>query len=105
MRARRPNKDETCGDRAGAGEMEPGRLGRGRNGDGGWGAAHCQRGGLQETLSSQVVSRLLLRLKSDFATEKYRQVSMTGQQSPLALTAFSSFLFLISPSPRISVLC
>lgn len=39
LRARRPNRDETCGDRAGVGEMEPGRLGRGRSGDGGWGAA------------------------------------------------------------------
>lgn len=32
-----------------------------------------KRGGLQETLSSQVVRRLVLRLKSDFATEKYRR--------------------------------
>lgn len=38
MRARRPNTDETCGCRAGVGVMEPGCLGRGRNGESGWGA-------------------------------------------------------------------
>lgn len=36
MRTRRPNMDETSGDTAGAGGMEPRRLGRECSEDGGW---------------------------------------------------------------------
>lgn len=39
MTARRPNTDETGGDHAGAGELEPGLLGQGRKGNGGRAAA------------------------------------------------------------------
>lgn len=79
MRARRPHTDETCGNRAGAGEVKPGRLGRGRHGHGGgvllWARG---KGRVRDTLSPAAVSRLLLALKPDSAPGSDAQVRVKG---------------------------
>lgn len=108
MTARRPNTDETGGDHAGAGELEPGLLGQGRKGNGGRAAAPWPggRGKAPGVLRLSDVSYCVLNL-----TLPLKNIPKLVPQDSgllwllfLILSPLSLYLF-ISPSPVIFVLC
>lgn len=108
MTARRPDTGETGGDHAGAGELEPGRLGMGHNGNGGRAAAPWPggRGKAPGVLRLSDVSYCVLNLTLPLKTipKLVRQDSGLLWLLFLILSPLSLYLF-ISPSPVIFVLC